>query len=920
MRLLVPTHRDHGAGPFPAFRIFFHSKIRFGNVCSSRRWTQRPFAADGEGAGGSRGGGRARSRPGTRITVRSDGEDHLGSSLSTGYRRRFPGPPPGEGPPLRVLPIGGLGEIGMNCMLIGAYDRYILVDAGLMFPDFSDLGMQKILPDTSFLAQWRDKIEGVVITHGHEDHIGALPWVVPALDPATPIYAGGMSMQLIKRRLQEFNLWEPSRMHTLSMREPFRLGPFEVEPVRVTHSIPDCCGLIIRSEYGTIVHTGDWKIDESPIDGELFDRSLFESLGNENVALFMSDSTNVLSPGRTTSEADVERALIRRVLGHAGKGRVITTQFASNLHRLASVKKAADASGRKICFVGMSLNTYLEAAFQEGRAPIDPRHLVPQSAMDDMDPNELLVVTTGSQAEPRAALSLASRRASHLLKLRTSDLLLYSAKVIPGNDTKVMQMMNRIAELGPEIAMGRDEGLHTSGHAYRGELEEVLRYVKPQHFLPVHGEYAFLCAHAQLARENGVKNTSVIRNGQMLGVYERRNKNTVSSGSMALLGEAKLVNFYNDGNKGTGTAAEMALEQRQLLAVEGIVVAAVDVVRDPSVAAALLAAAASLKDGALQAAAAQTLARKKLSARVRITTRAMWTDNGKLLERLHAAAEVAVGKLPGDASLAAVERVVSDSLARCCKQFNNRRPEVVVVAHEADPRLAAAMAAASKRKGTSKTPRQGMPGARVDSEVQRGRAGRQYRDVEEEEEEKEKESIRRRRQQREKDLLFAGRGGDVEELGTAAEVDDDEEEDEEEGEDGLFKDESYNEEKTDSAEIRANKDFDIIADVAPEPTGVRRQRSITTSESTAAGETKKRRGSSIESGRRKTTGRSTSLSDRLAQRGNSNFKMGERSELPARERAPPPLQRLPPGMIRRRRANNPRDSPSGDGNENIEYP
>ena len=282
----------------------------------------------------------------------------------------------------------------MNCMLVGVNDRYILIDAGLMFPDFSDMGMQKILPDTSFLAQWRDKIEAVVITHGHEDHIGALPWVVPALDPGTPIYAGGFAMQLIKRRLQEFNLWDGSRMHTLEVRKAFQCGPFEVEPLRVTHSIPDCCGLIMRSEFGTIVHTGDWKIDENPVDGDGFDRDYFYELGKENVTLFMSDSTNVLSPGRTTSETDVEQNLVRRVMGHHGKGRVITTQFASNLHRLASVKKAADAAGRKTCFIGMSLNTYLEAAHREGRAPINPKDLVPSSAIDDMDPNELLIVTS----------------------------------------------------------------------------------------------------------------------------------------------------------------------------------------------------------------------------------------------------------------------------------------------------------------------------------------------------------------------------------------------------------------------------------------------------------------------------------------------------------------------------------------------
>lgn len=609
----------------------------------------------------------------------------------------------------------------MNCMLVGVNDRYILIDAGLMFPDFSDLGMQKILPDTSFLAQWRDKIEAVVITHGHEDHIGALPWVVPALDPGTPIYAGGFAMQLIKRRLQEFNLWDGSRMHTLEVRKAFQCGPFEVEPLRVTHSIPDCCGLIMRSEFGTIVHTGDWKIDENPVDGDGFDRDYFYELGKENVTLFMSDSTNVLSPGRTTSESDVERNLVRRVMGHHGKGRVVTTQFASNLHRLASVKKAADAAGRKICFIGMSLNTYLEAAHREGRAPINPKDLVPSSAIDDMDPNELLVVTTGSQGEPRAALNLASRDASHLLKLRNSDLLLYSAKIIPGNDTKVVQMMNRIAEIGPEIAMSREEGLHTSGHAYKDELQEILRAVKPQHFLPVHGEYSFLCAHAQLGRESGILNTSVIRNGQMLGVHDRRNKNTVSMGSAAMLGEAKLVNFYNDGNKGTGTAAEMSLQQRQHIATEGVVVAAVDVIRDPAVISVV--AALSKQDGEVDdkdatTSALQEASRRRLKAKIRITTRAMWTDGGKLLELLHTSAEAAIAKLPGDAALSAVERVVGDSLRRAAKQFNGRKPEVIVVSHEADPRMGAAAGAMAKRR-SSRDLRDARGGERDDSRGRR---------------------------------------------------------------------------------------------------------------------------------------------------------------------------------------------------------
>eukprot|EP00882_Tetradesmus_deserticola_P006073 GHRQ01006393.1.p1 GENE.GHRQ01006393.1~~GHRQ01006393.1.p1 ORF type:complete len:401 (+),score=131.59 GHRQ01006393.1:181-1383(+) len=297
----------------------------------------------------------------------SDGTNHIGSTLAGMTPRPFPGPPPANGPPLRVLPIGGLGEIGMNCMLVGVKDRYILIDAGLLFPDFQDYGMQKILPDVSFLAQWRDKIEAVVITHGHEDHIGALPWVIPALDPKTPVYAGSFVMQLVARRLQEFNLYNPERFKVIEMLKEYEMGPFQVTPLRVTHSIPDCCGLILRSEHGSIVHTGDWKIDEDPVDGEMFDRTTFDLLSKEPIALMMSDSTNVLSPGRTSGEKVVQESLTQKVLDHQGKGRVVVTQFASNLHRLASVKAAAGAAGRSICFIGTSLNTYLEAAYRDGR-------------------------------------------------------------------------------------------------------------------------------------------------------------------------------------------------------------------------------------------------------------------------------------------------------------------------------------------------------------------------------------------------------------------------------------------------------------------------------------------------------------------------------------------------------------------------
>lgn len=605
--------------------------------------------------------------------------------------------------------------------------------------------------------------------------------------------------------------------------------------------------------HGTILHTGDWKIDEHPVDGEEFDREYFQALGKEGIALMMSDSTNVLSPGRTTSEKDVEANIIRRVMDHAGKGRVITTQFASNLHRLSSVKKAADASGRKICFIGMSLTTYLQAAHREGRAPFDPKDLVPQSAIDDMDPNELLIVTTGSQAEPRAALSLASRDASHLLKLRSSDLLLYSAKIIPGNDTRVVQMMNRIAEMGPEIAMGRDEGLHTSGHAYRGELEEALQSVKPQHFLPVHGEYAFLCSHAQLARDVGIRNTAVIRNGQMLGTWERRNGRTISTGSMANLGEVPLTNYYNDGNKGTGTAREMALEQRQHLAVEGVVIAAIDVIRDPRLIAMAVSRVAgrgtnqkagtgnSLENmNKIPMDSAEDMARQTLSAKIRVTTKAMWTDQGRLERELYEVIDSSIKRLAADATLPAIERSAADAIKRACKLFNNRRPEVVVVVHESDPRYAAAVESISARRRKSR------PGEDEESR----RAPRAT-------------SVRARKQrvleQREKDLLFAGRGGDVDELGTEATVSESSDEDNSRG------------------NIEGSYTDDMIS---------RDNKAKKTSQ------------------HKRMTGRSSvrsipSRSDRVSSR-------------------MPPMQRLDPEQLKKRQQKNPRDSPNSGGN--VEYP
>ncbi|XP_052489472.1 ribonuclease J isoform X3 [Gossypium raimondii] len=562
------------------------------------------------------------------------------------------------GPPLRVLPIGGLGEIGMNCMLVGNYDRYILIDAGVMFPDYDELGVQKITPDTTFIKKWSHKIEAVVITHGHEDHIGALPWVIPALDPHTPIYASSFTMELIKKRLKENGIFVPSRLKVFKMRKRFTAGPFEIEPLRVTHSIPDCCGLVLRCADGTILHTGDWKIDESPLDGNIFDRQFLEDLSKEGVTLMMSDSTNVLSPGRTTSERVVADALLRHISN--AKGRIITTQFASNIHRLGSVKAAADLTGRKLVFVGMSLRTYLDAAWKDGKAPIDPSTLVKAEDIDAYAPKDLIIVTTGSQAEPRAALNLASYGSSHSFKLNKEDVILYSAKVIPGNESRVMKMLNRISEIGSTIVMGRNEGLHTSGHGYRGELEEVLKIVKPQHFLPIHGELVFLKEHELLGKSTGVRHTTVIKNGEMLGVSHLRNRKVLSNG-FSSLGKENLQLMYSDGDKAFGTSTELCIDERLRIASDGIIVVSMEILRPQKI------------DGIIE---------NSLKGKIRITTRCLWLDKGKLLDALHKAAHAALSSCPVNCPLAHMERTVSEVLRKMVRKYSGKRPEVIAIALE----------------------------------------------------------------------------------------------------------------------------------------------------------------------------------------------------------------------------------------------
>ncbi len=555
--------------------------------------------------------------------------------------------------PLKVLPLGGLGEIGMNCMLVGRRGRWVMVDCGVQFPDVWELGAERKLPDLGLIESLADQIEAVVITHGHEDHIGALPWVLPRLNEGTPLWASSFTEQLIRRRLTEHGQWFEGRVQRFVVGERFQAGPFEIEGLRVTHSLPDCASLVMRSEDGTVLHTGDWKIDETPMDGEHFDRAGFERVGREGVTLMLSDSTNIRTPGRTRSEREVGTALRREI--EAWEGRVIVTMFASNLHRLRALVEAAEATGRKVAFAGRSLWSYLEAAWRDGRAPIEPSRVVDMEYIESMDPREALVVTTGSQGERNASLGRAAEGEHPKLVVGKGDLVLHSARVIPGNEARAYQMFNQLGTRGAKVIHGSRTDIHTSGHAQQDELRELLNLVKPQHFVPVHGEYTFLQGHAELARLAG-RRATVLQNGETLAVTRPAGGEGAAgeSAEAERVGMDTLEVIYNDG-PATGDRAEMKLSERLRVAWNGVVVVDLTLEREPG-----------------------GLTRGKVA----VETRAMWTDDGRIEGEMVIAAERAVHGCPARTPFAEIQEVVRAVIRRIAKKRLDKRPDVIIVAHE----------------------------------------------------------------------------------------------------------------------------------------------------------------------------------------------------------------------------------------------
>lgn len=400
----------------------------------------------------------------------------------------------------------------MNCAVVEHGQRRFLIDCGMTFPD-QEYGIDTIVPCFDHLLREPERLEAVVLTHGHEDHIGALPYLLEQLP--VPVYGPAHALALVRERLAEHELPAPPELHTFAPRDRFEVCGVEIEPYRVTHSIPDCVGLVMRCEAGVFVHSGDFRIDDDPVDGEHFDRDFLRAVGDKGVRALLSDSTNITVPRTIGSEREVGQAL-GALIGEA-TGRVVVSMFSSNIYRLRAVYDAARATGRKVVLLGRSLQTHNRIATELGWVPPADDLLIAPEQAQDLPPAQLLVAATGSQGEPRAALSRLARAQHHLLRLETGDTVLLSARIIPGKEPHVYGLIDDLLRLGVQVIQRADNpAIHVSGHASRAEQQELIELVRPHTFMPVHGTRYHLTRHAALATSLGVEETVIVENGTVV--------------------------------------------------------------------------------------------------------------------------------------------------------------------------------------------------------------------------------------------------------------------------------------------------------------------------------------------------------------------------------------------------------------------
>jgi ribonuclease J len=459
---------------------------------------------------------------------------------------------------LSVIPLGGLEEIGLNMTVLEYNDDIIVIDAGLMFPEEDMLGVDFVIPDFSYLLDNRKKLKGIILTHGHEDHTGALPFLLKEIN--VPVYGTPLTLGLVKEKLREHNL-EHIELISVKPREIINLGVFSIEFVRVTHSIVDGVGLGITTPVGLVVHTGDFKLDPTPVDGQLMDFHRFSEYGERGTLLLLSDSTNAEKGGFTYSEKEVRR-VFEDIFSNSN-GRIIIATFASNIHRIQQAIDVAVKFGRKVILCGKSIVSNAQIALDLGYLRIPKNTWLRLEDLKKLQDNEVVIITTGSQGEPMSVLSRIATDEHKFIKIKEGDTVILSAKMIPGNERSIGRIINHLFRQGADVIYEKVSEVHVSGHASKEELKLMLNIVRPKNFMPVHGEYRHLVYHSLLAKKLDIpkENIFILKNGDILEISEKeaRKNGRVNSGRI-----------FIDG-KGIGDVEEMVLRDRLRLAHDGIV-------------------------------------------------------------------------------------------------------------------------------------------------------------------------------------------------------------------------------------------------------------------------------------------------------------------------------------------------------------
>ena len=465
--------------------------------------------------------------------------------------------------PTRVVFLGGLGEVGRNMFAVESQGSIVVIDAGLSFPSDEMLGIDLVLPDFTYLAERAQDVLGVVLTHGHEDHVGALSWFLKEVP--VPVYGTPLTLGLARRRMDEFGV--KAEMHEISAPGELELGPFKCRFIAVSHSIPDAISVGIDTVDGRILYTGDFKIDDRPIDGRHTDLDTFAALGAEGVDLFLCDSTNADEAGRTGSEALVGDKL-KEIFAAADRS-IIVACFASNLHRIQQVCTAAETVDRHVAFVGRSMIANAEVGRELGHLVVRHDTVVDIGDIDHLPPDKLVIICTGSQGEPLSALSLISAGEHKVVRVEENDTVILSASPIPGNESSVHRVINGLYRAKARVFHGEEDGVHVSGHAAADELREMTSIVKPRHFIPVHGEFRMLTVHSQIAQEAGVPadRITICEDGDVIELNDGRVKrgDKVRSGTILV-----------DG-LGVGDVGPVVLRDRKVLAGDGIVICVVTI-------------------------------------------------------------------------------------------------------------------------------------------------------------------------------------------------------------------------------------------------------------------------------------------------------------------------------------------------------